>query len=263
MTLWCERKAQGARNSGRVVATTSKGDWVPRSPSARRRSREVGSAQCRSSKARTIRLSTALPSQNPSGHRRQLSSTLNSSGAKLCRRGRVEPGCPRAARAEAHVRLGRGRQARNVSSRSARRCSAGASKASKRCRPHSAIGCSGVFCSSCEAAPFDPGVRGLLQAASGTPPSGETCRDQVRQQLTQAGLHQLRARAPSGAPAEPIPPRGRRTALASSRRLFGRRRWRERCGRAGQAEDTPLSSRTPRPCPRRRRAQRPGAGRSP
>ena len=45
--------AQGARNSGRVVATTNKGDCAPRSASARRRSSEVGSAQCRSSKAST------------------------------------------------------------------------------------------------------------------------------------------------------------------------------------------------------------------
>ena len=43
------------------------------------------------------------------------------------------------------------------SSRSARRCSAGASTP-KRCRPHSAIGCSGVFCRSCEALHLAPGM---------------------------------------------------------------------------------------------------------
>ena len=36
-------------------------------------------------------------------------------------------------------------------SRSARRCSAGSVRPPKRSRPHSAIGCSGVFCRSCEA----------------------------------------------------------------------------------------------------------------
>ena len=37
-----------------------------------------------------------------------------------------------------------------VFSRSARRCSAGTSAPPKRWRPHSVIGCSGVFCRSCE-----------------------------------------------------------------------------------------------------------------
>ena len=50
---WCERMAQGARNSGRVVATMSSGACAPRSASDLRRSSVVGSAQCRSSKAST------------------------------------------------------------------------------------------------------------------------------------------------------------------------------------------------------------------
>ena len=54
-----------------------------------------------------------------------------------------------AARAGAHIRPRPGRSAANVFSRSARRCSAGTS-APNRCRPHSAIGCSGVFCNSCD-----------------------------------------------------------------------------------------------------------------
>ena len=52
-TAWCERIPQGARNSGRVVATTSSGAFAPRSANAWMRSSDVGSAQCRSSKAST------------------------------------------------------------------------------------------------------------------------------------------------------------------------------------------------------------------
>ncbi len=51
--LWCERRLQGGRNSGRVVANRSSGACAPRSAKARKRSSDVGSAQCRSSKART------------------------------------------------------------------------------------------------------------------------------------------------------------------------------------------------------------------
>ena len=64
---------------------------------------------------------------------------------------------------------------RKVFSRSARRPSAVAS-APKRSRPHSASGCSGVFCRSWDDAPFDPGVRRLGESARGTPRSGATCR---------------------------------------------------------------------------------------
>jgi hypothetical protein len=53
MTLWWERRLQGARNSGRAVAMMKSGAVRPRSTSACIKSSEVGSAQCRSSTART------------------------------------------------------------------------------------------------------------------------------------------------------------------------------------------------------------------
>ena len=49
-----------------------------------------------------------------------------------------------------HSPLGRVLTSASVFSRSARRCSAGMSAPPKRWRPHSPIGCSGVFCRSCE-----------------------------------------------------------------------------------------------------------------
>ena len=71
ITLWCERRLQGGRNSGRVVAMMSSGACAPRSASARIRSSEVGSAQCRSSKASDDRLRSRA-CQNQGRHRRQL-----------------------------------------------------------------------------------------------------------------------------------------------------------------------------------------------
>ncbi len=145
------------------------------------------------------------------------------------RRGPAAAECPRAARAEAHVRLGRGRSDRNVSSRSARRCSAGAS-APKRSLPHSAIGWSGVFCRSCEAL-HSTQVCGVS--------ASRAWNSSMRRDLPRPGSPTTSTswpspceRAPSGAPAGRVPPRGRRTASAPARRPFGRRRSRERCERA-------------------------------
>ena len=70
-TAWCERMLQGARNSGRVVATTSSGACAPRSASAWIRSSDVGSAQCRSSKARTTGCVLA-PARSKGDHRGKL-----------------------------------------------------------------------------------------------------------------------------------------------------------------------------------------------
>ena len=112
---------------------------------------------------------------------------------------------------------GRGPIKRNVPSRSARRCSAGASTP-KRCRPHSTIGCSGVFCRSREGAPFDPGVRCFLRDARGIPRSASTSRARARPRaLARAGLRPP-GYAPSDARAGSIPPHGQRMALASARR---------------------------------------------
>ena len=51
MTPWWERKLHDGRNSGLAVAMIKSGACPPRSASARIRSSEVGSAQCRSSNA--------------------------------------------------------------------------------------------------------------------------------------------------------------------------------------------------------------------
>ena len=94
------------------------------------------------------RLATARPPEpTPS------SPPIAFAAALPARNSRARPavaGCRPAARAGARIRPGRDRSAASVSSRSARRCSAGAS-APNRWRPHSAIGCSGVFCNSCDA----------------------------------------------------------------------------------------------------------------
>ena len=141
--------AQGARNSGRVVATTSKGDCAPRSASARMRSSEVGSAQCRSSKARRPAATARPPEPRPS--------SPPVAGAAIPRAG-TSPGgppaaeCRPAARAGARIRPRRGRSDLKVFSRSARRPSSVASAPPKRSLPHSASGWRGVFCRSCEAA---------------------------------------------------------------------------------------------------------------
>ena len=147
ITLWCDRTLQGGRNSGRAVAMMSNGACAPRSASARMRSSEVGSAQCRSSKASTtacVRAAARIHAVIAASCRRRNSSGASFADAVLWQRGHRP-----AARAGARIRLGPGRSDRSVFSRSARRCSAGRS-APKRWRPHSAIGCSGVFCNSCD-----------------------------------------------------------------------------------------------------------------
>ena len=216
------------------------GACAPRSASARMRSSEVGSAQCRSSNASDDRLRPRAR-ENPCGHRRQLSAPQflrrKLRGAVL-----VAAGCRPAARAGAHIRRGRGRSAASVPSRSARRCSAGASAPNRR-RPHSAIGCSGVFCRSCE--------------TSIRPRCGRLAEPRVKlldqPRLAEAGLaddqHELAL-----ALARALPAPASRSSSSSrptkrrerARQPFGRRRSRARCDRASPASDTPLSSCAPR-----------------
>ena len=108
-------------------------------------SSEVGSAHCRSSKASTIGCDRAPP--EPRRHRRQLPAPhlLGREFRGAVRRQRDvderrESGAYSAGSSPTSCR---------VFSRSARRCSAGRSAPNRR-RPHSATGCSGVFCNSCD-----------------------------------------------------------------------------------------------------------------
>ena len=194
MTLWCERTLQGGRNSGRVVATMSSGACAPRSASARMRSSEVGSAQCRSSKASTtgcVRAPARIQAVIAASCRRRNSSGANfaarSSGSGISTSGASRGAYSAGSRPIRPQTCSRGRRG------AVRR----AASAPKRCRPHSAIGCSGVFCRSCDDDPFDPGVRRLAEP-------GVKLLDQPR--LAEAGLAddqrrtgpRLRGRAPSG-----------------------------------------------------------------
>ncbi len=128
----------GRRNSGRVVATTNKGDCAPRSASRAMRSSEVGSAQWRSSKASTTGCERA-----PAKPR---------SIAASCRR-RI----PRAEFGPANLpqrmsTSGQQGRASAASGGSASKCSLGRRDAlvgrvgaAKASLPHSASGCRGVF----------------------------------------------------------------------------------------------------------------------
>jgi hypothetical protein len=146
ITLWWERRLQGGRNSGRAVARMSIGPCAPRSASACIRSSEVGSAQCRSSNASATGCERT-PARN---HVTSAASCRrrNSSGASFAARssgsGMSTSGAIRGAYSEASRPM-----SRSVFSRSARRRAVGSS-APKRWRPHSAIGCKGVFCNSCD-----------------------------------------------------------------------------------------------------------------
>ena len=144
-TCWCERMPQGARNSGRVVATTSSGACAPRSASDWMRSRDVGSAQCRSSKASTAGCVRAPARYRPSSRQvaayailrarssaRSAGSGISTSGASSVAFPGVELYQPSVLEV-GETPLG------------------GASAPPKRARPHSATGCRGVFCRSCDA----------------------------------------------------------------------------------------------------------------
>ena len=124
----------------------SSGACAPRSARACIRSSEVGSAQCRSSNASTTGCDRA-PARNhvvSAASCRRRNSSGASFAARSVGRGMSTSGASRGAYSEASRPM-----SRSVFSRSARRRSAGSS-APKRWRPHSAIGCNGVFCKSCD-----------------------------------------------------------------------------------------------------------------
>ncbi len=166
--LWCERILQGARNSGRVVATRSSGACAPRSASAWMRSSDVGSAQCRSSKASTTGWVLA-----PARSRAIIAASCrrrSSSGAEFRRR------VPRAAEYRA--------AAREVAPYSLdvelylgeRRLEVGEPLfgwnilTAEASRPHSATGCRGVFCRSWDEF-HSTQVCGVSPSRDGTPRS--------------------------------------------------------------------------------------------
>ena len=146
------------------------------------RSSEVGSAQCRSSKASATgceRAPARTQATSAASCRRR-----NSSGASFAARvlrqrdvdqrrdqgrifGRIQADQRQRVLEVGEALLGRRRSAPN------------------RWRPHSAIGCSGVFCNSCDDDPFDPGVRRLGELAA-------KLFDKAR--LADAGLADDRAR---------------------------------------------------------------------
>ena len=214
--------------------TTSSGACAPRSASARNRSSDVGSAQCRSSKARTTGCDRA-----PARTQAIIAASClrrNSSGGKLAARpggrGMSTSGASRGAYSAGSRPINR-----NVFSRSARRCSAGASSAKTQPAPFGDRMQRRVL-QELRGAPFDPGVRRLRE------PRVELL-DQPR--LAEAGFaddqHELafasRARVPAARQQRRVPPRDRRMASAPARRPVGRRRSRARCGRAGQARTRP------------------------
>ena len=95
------------------------------------------------------RPAATAPPPEPRGHRRQLPSP-QLFGCEVLRRGPAAAECLRAARAGTRVRLGRGRSA--AACLEVGEALLGWSiRTPKRSRPHSAIGCSGVFCKSWDA----------------------------------------------------------------------------------------------------------------
>ena len=98
------------------------------------------------------------PARSPGGHCRKKLPSPQLFRRELRGAARWQRDVQQAAQAESACSAGSKPSKTNVSSRSARRCSAGASRPN-RCRPHSAIGCSGVFLQKLRGAPFDPGMR--------------------------------------------------------------------------------------------------------
>ena len=139
--------APGRAELGRAVARMKSGAWAPRSASASMRSSVVGSAQCRSSKASTsgwVRAPASTQAASAASWRLR-----NSSGDSFSARpggsGASMTGASRGA-----YSAGSSPTEPSAASSSARRFSPSTSAPPKRTRPHSAIGCSGVFCNSCE-----------------------------------------------------------------------------------------------------------------
>ena len=257
-TLWCERTLQGGRNSGRAVATRSSGACAAalgQRAHEIERSR-VGPVQVLEGEHDRLR---PRARQNPGRSSPPVAGGATPLAASFAARSCGQRDVDQRREQRRVFRWSRGRPAQ-ACSRGRRGAVRPAASAPKRWRPHSAIGCSGVFCRSCEERPFDPGVRRLAEP-------GVKLLDQPR--LAEAGLaddqHEL---ALAFARALPAARQQRKLLLAADegrqrarRRRAGRRRSRERRDRASTGADTPLSS-----CcalaPRRRRARRPAAGRA-
>ena len=113
----------------------------------RKTSSVVGSAQCRSSRVSTTgcaRAPAITQLVSAANCRRR-----NSSGAKIGLRS-GGTGMSRSGASKGTFSAGSSLISARVFSRSESRRSAGTSAPPNRWRPHSAIGCSGVFCKSCE-----------------------------------------------------------------------------------------------------------------
>ena len=127
-----------------------------------------------------------------------------------------------------------------VFSRSARRRSAGSS-APKRWRPHSAIGCKGVFCKSCDD-DHSTKVWASRRASGVTPRRDATCRCRVRLPTSANWPSPLTARSNADTRGR-APLRARRGA---SRRREARRHSRGRSETASSASSASFSACAPR-----------------
>ena len=210
MTLWCERRLQGARNSGRVVARMSSGACAPRSASGLHQVERgrVGPVQILEGERDRLR---SRPGQNPGGHRRQLPGGAIPP-AQISRRVPPAAGCRPAARAAAHIRRGRGRSAASVFSRSASRRSARLIRAEALTAPFGDRVQRRIL-QELRRRPFDPGVRRLAERRA-------ELLDEPR--LADAGLADdqyelaLAIARPLPAPAQQrrVPPPGRREGVS-------------------------------------------------
>ena len=108
-----------------------------------------------------------------------------SSGAKANARS-AGSGMSRSSASKGTFSAGSSLTSASVLSRSARRCSAGTSTLPNRWRPHSVIGCSGVFCNNCEQL-HSAQVCGVSHADQREiPRSGATCRGRARRRSAAA-----------------------------------------------------------------------------
>ena len=171
-------------DSGRAVTMINNGACAPRSANARMRSSEVGSAQCRSSKASTTGCVRAPPESRPS-------SPPAAAGATPL--ARVSPPDPLAgghrlkARAGAHIRLCPNRPELRVFSRSARRSAVGRS-APKRWRPILRSDAAG-YSATAATTTTRPRCAASHRGGRETPPSAWTCPGQARRQSAPVGRH--------------------------------------------------------------------------
>ena len=182
-------------------------------------SREVGSAQCRSSKTSTagcVRAPAKYHAVTAASCRRR-----NSSGANFAERssgnGMSTSGAIRGAYSS-----GSRPTKRSVFSRSARRPSSVASAPPERCLPIRRAG-AGACSAGAAKRPIRPRCVASPRVLREIPRSGVTCRCRARRRSGRTDPR-LRVRATNGVSAAQARPRGRRTALARAPRPVGRRR---------------------------------------